>query len=372
MNKAKISIVRCESYNSDLVFQSVLKALDLIGGISAYIKPQSRVLVKPNLLMAKEPEFGIDTHPEVVRAVVKLLKQIKCKVFIGDGPSVWGGEAENVEQVYERSGMKRVSEEEAVELVTFEKRRWRGNFPLAAWLDNCDYLVNVPKFKTHELTTLTAAIKNNYGLVSGTYKTELHKKYFETDKFAKIVVDVFQEARPALTVIDGIVAMEGDGPATSGKLRDLGLLFAGADCVALDSVLAVVMGLKPSDILTTKEAARRGLGISDIGSMEISGEKLKDVISPFQLPASSMRSKIPQPIINLVKKFIRYRPEINHKACVNCGACIEACPNKIISRKHGRIVIDYSRCISCFCCQEACPNSAIQVKKSVLARIMGL
>jgi len=371
---SRVSIVRCKSYDSSLVQAAVRKAIDLIGGISSFVKPQSRLLVKPNLLMAKEPEFGVDTHPEVVRAVVKILKEIDCQIYLGDGPSVWGTQAENVDAVYEKTGMKRIAQEEDIPLVKFDKRRWRGKFPLTTWLDNCDYLINVPKFKTHDLTVLTGAIKNLFGLVSDTYKTELHKRYFAVEEFAKILVDIYAEARPALTVIDGIVAMEADGPGTSGRLRNAGLLLAGSDCVALDSVLALIMGLEPADILTTREAAKRGLGVADINSIEILGERLEDVIQePFELPTPSIqRKRIPRPIIEIAKSLIRFYPRVEYNNCILCSACVDACPNKIISIKSERIVIDYSSCISCFCCQEACPASAIKVKKSVVAKMIGL
>jgi uncharacterized protein (DUF362 family)/ferredoxin len=371
---SRVSIVKCAGYEPSLVQGAVRKAVDSLGGISIFIKPESRVLVKPNLLMAKEPEFGIDTHPEVVRALIKILKGIKCEIFVGDGPSVWGNQIENVDEVYERSGVKRVCEEEGVSLVKFDKRRWHGKFPLTTWLDNCDYLVNMPKFKTHDLTILTGAIKNLFGLVSGTYKTELHKDYFDKESFARILVDIYQEAKPALTVVDGIIAMEGDGPATSGKLRELNLLLAGADCVSLDSVMALIMGLEPFDILSTREAANRGLGTAEINSIQILGEKLEEVIAePFLLPTTSpFKKNIPRPVINLAKKLIKYYPCVERDNCIGCAACIQACPNQAITMKNKRIVFDYSKCIACFCCQEACPASAIKVKKSVFAKIIGL
>ena len=371
---SKVSIVRCDSYDSSLVFQRVKQAIDLLGGISVFIKPESKVLVKPNLLMAKQPEFGVDTHPEVVRAVIKLLKQINCQIFVGDGPSVWGKYVENVEGVYELSGIKQVCETEGVSLVKFDKRRWRGKFPLSAWLDEVEFMVNVPKFKTHELTILTGAIKNLFGLVSGTYKTELHKNYFERESFAKVVVDVFEAARPNLTIIDGIMAMEGDGPATSGRLRALNLVLAGNDCVSLDSVMALIMGIKPLDVLTTKEACARNLGVADINNINIMGEKLGDVIGkPFILPMSSPVTKnIPRPVINFAKKLIKYYPCVEQDNCLKCSACIQSCPNKAISMKKERIKFDYKKCIACFCCQEACPASAIKVKKSLFAKVIGL
>ena len=371
---SKVAIVRCKNYEPPLVQEATRRAIDLLGGITNFIKPQSKVLVKPNLLMAKEPEFGITTHPEVVRSVIKFLKDIECQIYLGDSPSVWGNQIENVDEVYEECGMERIAQEEDIELVKFDKRRMRGSkFPLTSWLDECDYFVSIPKFKTHDLTILTAAIKNLFGLVTGTYKTELHKNYYNKEDFAKILVDIYAEARPALTIVDAIVAMEGDGPATSGKLRNTGLLLASYDCVALDSILALIMGLLPEDILTTREAAKRGLGIADINSINILGEKLEDVIEePFKLPSTSIKKKIPRPIIEIAKKFIRFYPKVEYGNCNLCGACVDACPNKAISIKSNRIIIDYSKCISCFCCQEACPNSAIKVKKSMVAKLVGL
>ncbi|MEW6101368.1 MAG: DUF362 domain-containing protein [Candidatus Omnitrophota bacterium] len=371
---SRVSLTRCESYDPFLVQDAVRRSLSLLGGISNFIRPKSKVLVKPNLLVAKEPESGIVTHPEVVRGVIKLLKEIGCEVFVGDGPSVWGAHAQNIDEVHSRAGMKRICEEENVRLVKFSKSFWKGDFPLTEWLRECDYFVSLPKLKTHELTLLTGAVKNIFGLISTNYKTELHRKFFEADKFAGMLVDLLTQARPALSIVDGIVAMEGDGPASSGKLRNEGLIVAGDDPVAIDSVLARLMGLKPLDILSTREAAARRLGEADINSIEVLGEKLEDVIKkPFQLPVSSLlRRKWPAFIIAIAKKIIKFYPELVHKECIDCGACIEACPNKIISRKNGRMAIDYSKCISCFCCQESCIAKAIKVKKSFFARLLGI
>lgn len=370
---SQVSVIKCEGYEPALVWEAVRKSVGLIGGILAFIKPNSKVLVKPNLLMAKEPQFAITTHPEVVRAVIKILKEINCSIFVGDGPSVWGGQIENVYEVYERTGIKKVCQEEGAELVKFDKRRWRGKFPLTTWLDDCDYLVSIPKFKTHEFTLITGAIKNNFGLVSGTYKTELHKRYFDREDFSKVVVDVYQEAKPALTIIDGILALEGDGPATGGKVRNLNLLLAGSDCVSLDSLMAVIMGIQPRDVLMIKEAAGRGLGVDDINSITIHGERIEDVINQrFLLPQASTASKLPAPVKKLAKKLIKYLPCVERDNCTTCAACIEACPFQAITMGKKGIVFDYSKCISCFCCQESCPSSAIKIKKSLLAKMLRL
>lgn len=378
---AEVSIVKCNSYEPKAVEQAIRDLVNLLGGITAFVKPGSSVLVKPNLLMAKAPECGITTHPEIVRAAIHILKEINCKVTIGDGPSVWGKYAENADAVYDITGMKDVCREEGVKLISFDKRRMRDKFPLTVALDECDYLVNLPKFKTHELTLLTGAIKNLFGLVSGTYKTELHKNYFEPAEFAKILVDIYEQARPALTIIDGVLAMEGDGPATSGKIRQLNLLLGGSDCVALDTVMARIMGITTQEVLSTKEAALRGLGESRIDKIKIEGEDIDKLnIRPFILPvASTKTTKLPLAVKKILKALIRYYPYCLSSKCIRCGHCVEICPHQCITlsaTNHGGkksgLRFDYKKCIACFCCQEICPEAAIKVRKSVLAKLIGL
>jgi uncharacterized protein (DUF362 family)/Pyruvate/2-oxoacid:ferredoxin oxidoreductase delta subunit len=371
--KTPVSIVKCASYEPVLVEEAVKEAVGLLGGIGRFIKPDSKVLVKPNILMGIEPEAGIDTHPEVVRSVIRCLKEIGCEIIVGDGPSVWGKQISNIDEVYRRSGISKICQEETVELVKFDKRRWRGKFPMTVWLDSCDHFVSIPKFKTHDLTLLTGAVKNLFGLVSGTFKTELHKNHYKVEDFSRILVDIYQEAKPDLTVIDGIVAMEGDGPASGGKLRNLGVVLAGADCVALDSVMALIMGIKPLDVLSTREAARRKLGNADISSIEILGAKIEEANNrPFVLPSTSFKKNIPLPLVNIARKLIKYYPYVQDNNCVRCSACVQACPTGAVLLKNNKISFNYAKCISCFCCQEACPASAIRVRKSILARMIGL
>ena len=370
----KVSVVRCDSYEGQKVEQAVRDTIDLLGGITCFVKPQSRVLVKPNLLMSKEPEYGITTHPQVVRAVIHILKEINCKIVVGDGPSVWGQYIENVDEVYNVTGIKKVCQDEGVRLIDFDKRRMRNKFPLTIALDECDYLISLPKFKTHEFTLISGAIKNLFGLVSGTYKTELHKNYFQPSEFAKILVDIYQEAHPALTIIDGILAMEGDGPATAGKTRQLNLLLGSSDCVALDTVMAKIMGITNQVVLTTKEAALRGLGESRLDKISLVGQDLEKLnIRPFILPKTSAKiSKLPGLVQKLIKSLIRYYPYSLRAKCTRCGHCVGICPSKCIILLKNGIHFDYNKCIACFCCQEACPEAAISVKKSFLAKVIGL
>jgi len=366
-------LVKCADYESAAVSAAVSGALGFLGGIENFIPPGSRVLVKPNLLMAVPASSGIVTHPEVVRAVIRQLKKINCRVLLGDGPSVWGGEAGNTERVYEATGMKLLAEQENVELARFTRNRMRGGIPLSVLLDECDALVNVPKFKTHTLMFLSGGVKNLYGLVSGPYKTELHRRYFRQEEFAGILADIYAAARPALTVIDGITAMEGDGPGTGGRLRQQGIILAGKDCVALDSALAFIMGVKPEKILTNRIAARRGLGVCDLSAIEILGEPLESARgSAFRQPATSITASIPDILLEPLKKLLRFRPGINRAACARCGKCVEICPVKAVQFFEGYPRVDDSKCISCFCCHETCPARAIKIRKSLLARMAGL
>lgn len=369
----QVSIVKCATYEFTQVLAAVRSAIDLCGGIENFIKPGSRVLVKPNLLIAKSPDLGITTHPAVVRAAVRILKEIGCTVYIGDGPCIWGAQAERMLELFEETGMKKVCTEEGAQEAVFARWRNRGEFSLTSWLDDCDYLVSIPKFKTHDLMVMTGAIKNLFGLVSSNHKMELHRRFPDTDKFAKILVDIYALTKPALTIVDAITAMEGNGPGTSGETRDCGLILAGVDCAAIDSCLAQVMGLSPRDIPTNTEAASRALGQIDSDSIDIRGEPLDRLESKrFKLPESSLVTSIPRPIMNIARALIRFYPYSDRSKCVLCRDCIAACPKEAISKKGKRLFFNYSKCISCFCCQEACPSAAIRVKKSMLARMIGL
>ncbi len=374
MKSSSVSIIRCGNYDRRPVMDAVRKSINLLGGLKKFILPGSSVLVKPNLLMAKEPDSGIITHPEVLRSVIVLLKEINCRILVGDGPSVWGNQIENVDDVYRISGTLAVCKEEGVELVKFEKRRMREKFPLTAYLDECDHLINIAKFKSHEFTLMTGAVKNLFGLVSGTYKTELHKNYIDSRDFSGILVDILKEVKPSLSLVDGITALEGDGPATGGRKKQLGLIIAGSDCVAIDAVMAKIMGIEPFDVLSTRNAAERKIGEADISRIQILGEDLNSVIDrTFMLPSNSIiRKKIPAPLKALFKRLVRYYPSPVYDKCIRCFACVKICPQKCIAMFRRGLVFNYRKCIACFCCQEACPAAAIRVRKSFIARLIGL
>ncbi|MDD5618441.1 MAG: DUF362 domain-containing protein [Candidatus Omnitrophica bacterium] len=369
---SKVALVKCRTYNSREVDGAVEKALDLLGGIESIIKPNSKVLIKPNLLTDSAPEDCITTHPQVVESVISLVKKTNADIYVGDSPGVIGQKID-VDRVYEKTGMKESCKRQNVKLAYFDKAVLKNNIPVADWIGNCDYIINVPKFKTHGLTTLTGAIKNLFGLVMGVHKTKIHKDYFKVHAFSNRVVDVFELAKPALNIVDGIVAIEGDGPGSSGTRKDVGLIAASQDAVAIDSVLAAIMGLFPKDILTTKEAARRNLGESDIEKIDMLGENLGEFAdNNFKLPSLSIIYSMPEFLFNIAKKFVWHKMYVCRNLCKSCGRCIGVCPVGAVSFKKNKAFIDYKKCILCACCQEICPYKSIIVQRSLLLKIVGV
>ncbi|MDP2939582.1 MAG: DUF362 domain-containing protein [Candidatus Omnitrophota bacterium] len=366
---SQVSIIKCKSYNQLEVYNAIKKAIDFLGGINSFVKKEDKVLIKPNLLSASTPESGIVTHPEFVRAAVRLVKETGAEIFLGDNPSVWGT-PEDVEGVYEVSGIKRIAEEEKINLIKLNRSILVNGYALSEYLKMCSCIISLPKFKTHDLMTLTGAIKNLFGMVPGLSKTQLHRQALDSASFAKILVDIYELTKPKLSIIDGIVAMEGDGPAAGGTLRDMNLVLAGSDAVSLDSILALIMGLKPEDILTTKEAKERGLGNAELKDFEIFGENLEDFITPdFKLPQTHFLNKMPKPILKTLKKLVRFYPKIDNDLCKMCEICAKSCPVGAISKRPQNMRIEYNRCIYCFCCQEVCPHAAVKVKKSFFTKI---
>jgi uncharacterized protein (DUF362 family)/NAD-dependent dihydropyrimidine dehydrogenase PreA subunit len=370
MNSRQVSLVRCASYDTAQVEAAVKNAVGLLGGMRKFIQPGEKVLLKPNLLTAVAPEKGVVTHPEVVRAVIRLIKPITAHIFCGDSPGVLGGK-KDIDRVYEVSGVKKVCQEEGVALVFFTEAKIVRGYPLASLAFTCDKLINIPKFKTHGFTVLTACLKNLFGLIIGLHKIKIHHDHPDPEGLSKVIVDIYQIRKPDLNIVDGIIAMEGQGPGSSGKLKKMGLIAASADGLCLDVTLSGLMKCNARDIPTNREALERGLGPADEGSIEILGGRVEDFTArDFQLPAASVLSKLPKWAVRLMVSFLKVEPVIVGARCKLCGACCKICPVQALSESQGRLVLDRSKCILCLCCQEICPHGAVDIKKGVLVKLL--
>jgi uncharacterized protein (DUF362 family)/Pyruvate/2-oxoacid:ferredoxin oxidoreductase delta subunit len=373
--KAQVSIVKCRDYNEGGVKDALRRALTLIGGWGEVAKKGSRILVKPNMLSAKPPESGVDTHPVVVQAVVELLTEEGAEVLIGDSPGgiIKGG----LSRYWEVSGYKKVSEITGAKLVSLEEDSKEISVPdgiiyrklyISAAALEVDAIITLPKLKTHDLTLFTGAVKNLLGLIPGLGKAEFHKRCPKPDDLGEALVDIFSAMKPQMAILDAIVGMEGGGPV-SGKLRDIGVILASRDSVALDTVAQAMIGLEPFDVPTTKAAAKRNLGVSSLKEIEVLGEPLEKVrINDFVLPSNARIRRVPDPILSLIARWIMVKPVPLRNKCTRCLICKENCPVDAISLHNGYPKINYHKCILCLCCRELCPENAMGLRKSLLAR----
>ena len=366
--KTKVSIVKSKTYDTDKVQVGVSRAFDLIGGLSSFIRKGDKVLLKPNLLSARPPEDGVNTHIEIVRSVARLVKECGAKPFIGDNP----GGSLKPKEVYGSSGILSIAREEGIECASVKDIKVVRGFPIPSYFFDCDKIINLPKMKTHSLTDITGAVKNMFGAVSGLNKSECHKRYPKPEKFVDVLIDVFEIVRPSLVLMDGIIAMDGDGPA-SGRLRGLSLLIASQDSVAVDSVFAHLIGIDPSSVLTTRKANKRGLGEIDLEKIEILGEGIEEnLIKDFRLPRSKLFMKLPNSVMKILTNLIKFAPYIDQDLCTKCKICQESCPVSCIAIDDSGTRIDHQKCITCMCCHEVCPHKAVGLKRSMLARVFGL
>ena len=366
--KTKVAIVKCRSYEREKVGRAVKEAFGLLGGMERFIKRGEKVLIKPNMLSARPAEDGVCTHLEVIRSVVRLVKDCGAVPCVGDNP----GGSISPAKAYEGSGLLSFAKEEGVELKEVKDIKVVNGIPIASYVFECDKIINLPKMKTHSLMRLTGAVKNMYGAAAGLHKTELHKKFPSPEEFTKVLIDTFEAVKPNLVLMDGIVSMDQAGPA-SGRLKDTGLLIASEDSVAVDSVFAELIGMKPLDILTTREAFNRKLGEADLENIEILGEKISDnLIKDFEVPGKPGLITLLGPSAKFVAKFIKFGPHIDGKICKKCRICAETCPVSAIAIDPKKSIIDLKKCIRCMCCHEVCPYRAVELRRNFLAKVFGL
>ena len=363
----KVAISRCGDYDGANVYEAVRKALDLIGGIGSFVRPGMKVLLKPNMLSPHKAEDAVTTHPEVVRAVARLVKEAGGIVSLGDAP---GGYGYNIDEILETSGIKKVADEEGIEIKKFTASKFVNGIPVARHVLDADLVISIPKFKTHTITVITAAVKNMFGSVVGLYKAECHSRAPKEGDFSKIMAKVFSITKPGLNVVDGIIAMEGDGPS-SGVIRRMNLIMAGTDAVAIDACIAKIIGLKPLDVLVTKEAFNMGLGEAHPEHIQTVGDDINDFITKdFKLPQTTPLKFLPKGIINILAALIKFKPYIDNGLCKRCNLCKVACPVNCITIKKDYCGIDYKKCVRCLCCQEVCPYKAICIKRNILTKMI--
>ena len=374
---ARISVTRTPDYEPERVYRDVRLHLERFG-LPGRLRPGTRVLIKPNLLMKRRPEEFTTTHPAVVEAVIRCLKEGGITdITVADSP---GGlySAPLLHGIYEASGMAEVCRRQGAKLnestesqeLRREENRLVKSFPIIRPVCEADFIIDIAKLKTHAMTGLSGAVKNLFGCVPGLTKPEYHWRFPQRELFGEMLVDLCETVRPGFALVDGVQAMEGNGPS-GGTLRELGMLAASDNLYDLDFFLCYVIGADPREICMVKSAMDRGLCCGRMEELTLLGEMPR--VKPFRLPQDKgidFMGHLPRalrgPAQRVVHRFFTSRPAIRRRDCVGCGKCAESCPAKTIAIRDRKAVIDYRKCIHCFCCHEMCPVRAIDIKRTRL------
>lgn len=369
---SKVAITRVAAGN---VQAAVDSALDLVGA-AGLMKPGMTVLLKPNMLTAKPPERAVTTHPEVLRAAIRWVKRFTpARVVVAD--SAGGTARGTTEKVFKESTLEQVCIEEGVEPTPFEKTERKvytienplvlDEFASSSLLAEADIIINLPKIKTHGLTKLTCAIKNMFGTVLLGNKPMMHARFPSINDFSKALADVYSASKPAITIVDGVLCQEGNGPS-AGDVVALDIVLASLDGVAADTVACNIIGLDPAKVLHLVHAAAKGLGTMRMDEIEIAGEPLDAVKRTFKIPPGSPLAGAPIPRFiadKLGARVFKAKVIIDPARCKTCGTCWKNCPVEAITKptvmEPGNIPSwDAGKCITCYCCAETCPHEAIE------------
>lgn len=383
----EVALVHCRTYDEEKVYAAVKRAVDLVGGVGAFVPRGSRVLLKPNLLMGAEPNRAVTTHPTVVKAVARLLADHGCTVVIADSPGAGTRYTRrNLEKAYERCGFTEaaadipgvsLSTETSSRTVSLPDGKVMKRFSVIDAALDAEVIVVVSKAKTHLFTGYSGAVKNLFGVIPGLEKPVFHARFKNPQKFAEMLLDLNTAVRPALHIMDAVVGMEGDGPM-SGSPRPIGAVLAGADPTAIDVVTARLMGMDPAGIGTIRGAAERGWISPDFREVQVIGDDqaavtVSDFRKPSTHPAGPTVGFVNRQVLRFLQKRgtdIRPTPVPDPGRCTGCGRCVRACPVSAIGIEKGRAVIDESACIRCYCCHEMCENRAIELRQGFAGKLV--
>jgi uncharacterized protein (DUF362 family)/NAD-dependent dihydropyrimidine dehydrogenase PreA subunit len=368
---SKVVIKDCADYQLSSLKTQMNAGIAALGGWESFVSPGMTVLLKVNLIGPKKPDTAAVTHAEFVRALTQLLKEQGCTVWIGDSS---GGAIAGIAptaQSFSVSGLEQVAKEEGAVIKNFDKEgvvevKTNAGFVdrmyLAKPMFEADFVINLPKLKTHSAGIYTGAVKNLYGCVPGLKKAEYHRLAPDQKDLGLIIADIHRAVKVGLHFMDGIIAMQGEGP-TAGSVYPAQKMLISTDPLALDTVAAAMLGMQVADIPILMSAQERKLGVATLSDIELAG----DYSSPprlqgFKYPKKlqSGKSRNPDALIKVID-FLKARPKINTRLCKQCNMCVESCPVQAINATTKEI--DYTACIECMCCHELCMHKAVELKR---------
>jgi uncharacterized protein (DUF362 family)/NAD-dependent dihydropyrimidine dehydrogenase PreA subunit len=342
-------------------YENVRPAVDRAFELFPLSVKGKKILIKPNVLRASTAQESIVTNPAVLRAVVEKMETMgPASIVVGDNPGLFSYGAN--EASFTQTGLMEAAKGHYQNIGNDSRKvafnaKFMPTVSVSGAVMDADIVISLPKFKTHGLTVLTGAIKNSYGILPGAQKAMLHKAAGSPEHFHEVIVDVFRLRVPDLFIVDAVVGMEGNGPA-SPDLRNIGLVLASDNAVALDAVIAAMMGVEPGRLRFLQKAKEAGLGDYELSSIEVIGELKR--LSDFKLPPlggeAILRNEAMQ---SMIHNRTLLRPQADPDKCTSCGTCVDHCPVSALSMVENIPKVDAARCIACFCCQEMCPEKAI-------------
>ncbi|MGD0154403.1 MAG: DUF362 domain-containing protein [Thermacetogeniaceae bacterium] len=381
----RVALIRCESYDVDQIEQKLRDGFGLLGGeafLRRLIPVGSSVLLKPNMLSIEPPGSLVITHHAVFEAVVRIIRDYSDRLSFGDSPgfgdSRRAAQKAGLMKVAERYGVKFEDFKESIH-VKCEDALLCKSWDIARAPYEADVLITLPKLKTHGLAFMTGAIKNQFGCVPGLQKPAWHTRMTDPENFSQMLLDLNTLLNTSFAVLDGINAMEGNGPS-NGSLYRLNALIVGQGLSAVDSVAARLIGYSdPLGVPVLKEAHESGRGAVLPHEIEVLGESIERLkATHFKLVrgASASSSRMFQSIAPLLRGAMVPNPALRREKCIGCRRCAEVCPLKpqVISftDQNGKWMPRWNldACIRCFCCQELCPEGAIELRYGGIGRLL--
>lgn len=356
--------IREAEYNYSTLKPIIFEIIDSCGG--DLINKNSRVVIKPNLLAPASPDKAIITHPLIVKAAAEYVISRGARPQISDSPAVG-----SFEKILNESGISEalkglnVDFREFKETATVDTGKPFGKIAIAADILNADIVINLPKLKTHTQMMLTLGVKNLFGCIVGMTKPEWHLRAgIDREMFARLLIKIFQAAKPTITILDSILAMEGQGPGKSGTPRKIGVIMGSNDTLAIDHTACRIIGFPPDSLLTNIMAKEEGLAP---GNISINGALPE--VKNYELPEVTPVVFGPKKFHGFMRRHLVQRPECDTKLCKLCGECWQYCPADAVERTGDSLKFDYEKCIRCYCCIEVCPHGALSSKETVTGKI---
>lgn len=385
MEETQVYAASCPDYEQA---EACIRALvEQMGGMGRFVRPGERIVLKANLLRAAPPESAICTHPAVVEAVARLVKEAGGTPVICDSPGGALHKEAVLRSLYEKTGMAAAAAAAGAELamdsstrtVSLPEGKVLRQAEIITPVAEADGVIDLCKMKTHVLMSMTGAVKNLFGVIPGLSKVGYHATHPDHETFADVLLDLTGYVKPRLSLMDGILAMEGDGPGSSGTPRQAGLLLASANPLALDTAAGAIMNLPRQDNPVLLAAERRGLTPCRMEDVELIGGTVEELrMADYKFPASTKSNlmdflgPLARPAERLCKKALSQTPRIDGAKCVGCGICAKSCPGQAIAMtapgKKARI--SQKACIHCYCCHELCPQKAVELHQSWLGRLL--